>query len=92
MSQQPPIPLDQRVRRRILRRLHRDFAPRTAGELSEDLGVELGEIRYHCEVLTGWRIVKQTQGPSDFLFESSVAEDPEVIALLIATKAEDEPK
>ena len=92
MSKQPQVPLDHRVRRCILRRLHKDFAPHAARELSEDLGVETREIKYHGKVLASWRIVKQAEGPEGLFFESLVSEDPKVIAVLISTQAEDEPE
>ena len=48
------------------------------------------EIQYHNEILARWKTVSRTEGPNGFLLESLVAEDPEVVALLISTRKEDE--
>lgn len=90
MSNQPLKPLDHRARRNILRRLHQDFLPHTTAELSGDLELEESEIRYHAGVLAKWRKVRLEGGPDGLILESLVAEDPEVIAALIATRTEDE--
>ena len=90
MSDQPPKPLDQRVRRNILRRLHQDFLPHTTADLSGDLELDESEIRYHARVLAKWRKVRLEEGPDGLILESLVPEDPEVIAVLIATRTEDE--
>jgi hypothetical protein len=90
MSNQPPKPLDHRVRRCILRQLHKDFLPHTTAELARDLELEESEVRYHGGVLAKWQKVRETEGPDGLVLESRVAEDPEIIAALIATRAEDE--
>lgn len=90
MSDRPLKPLDHRVRRNILRRLHHDFLPHTTAELSGDLELEESEVRYHAGVLAKWRKVRLEEGPDGLILESLVAEDPEVIAALIATRTEDE--
>jgi len=93
MNGQPPVPLDHRVRRRILRRLHEVRDTCTAGELSTDLEMELTEVVYHARVLTKYEKVKECRRGVDLAntrFESTVADDPNVIALLISTAAEDE--
>lgn len=89
------VPLDHRVRRRMLRALHRDKASRTAGDLSVDLNLALVEVWYHARVLAKWDTVKTL--PPDTAraaapIESLVADDPEVIALLVSTEADDEPR
>lgn len=90
MSDQPPKPLDHRVRRCILRQLHKDFLPHPTAELSRDLELDEGEVRYHGRVLAKWQKVREAEGPDGLILESLVAEDPEVIAALIATRTEDE--
>lgn len=92
MNQPPPIPLDHRVRRRIMRRLHEDFAAHTVNELSKDLGLSLKEARYHCEVLARWGNVTECEGPDGVLVKSMAAEWPDVIAILMATQIHDKPK
>ena len=90
MSDQPPKPLDHRVRRCILRQLHKDFLPHTTAKLSRDLELDESEVRYHGRVLAKWQKVREAEGPYGLFLESLVAEDPEVIAALIATRTEDE--
>lgn len=90
MIDRPPKPLDHRVRRNILRRLHQDFLPHTTAELSRDLELDESEVRYHGGVLAKWQKVREAEGPDGLFLESLVAEDPEIIAALIATRAEDE--
>jgi hypothetical protein len=86
-------PLDHRVRRRILRCLHRGDTARTAGELSVDLNLALVDVWYHIRVLLKYDKVKQL--PADARqanapIESLVADDSEVVALLLSTEADDE--
>jgi Helix-turn-helix domain len=90
MSRRWPTPLDHRVRRRILRFLHTDFGKHSVNDVARELRLDVSEVRYHGAILAGWRKVSQIEGPDGDLLESLVTEDPEVIALLIATKAEDE--
>lgn len=89
MNREPPDPLEHCVRRRILRRLHRDFAAHTTDELAAELGFDCDHVRYHCRVLARWGTVRRYEGPSGILVESLVADDPEVIFLLHVTEAED---
>jgi hypothetical protein len=89
------VPLDHRVRRRILRALHRDQASRTVGELSVDLNLALVEVWYHARVLASWGKVNELPTDVDHAnapLESLVADDSEVTALLVSTEAEDEPR
>jgi DNA-binding transcriptional ArsR family regulator len=93
MNSQPPIPLDHRARRRILRRLHeaRDIA--TADELSRDLKMEVTEVTYHAQVLVKYEMLNEYRSGralADTRFKSEVADDPEVDALLVATERADE--
>jgi len=90
MSPRHSIPLDHRVRRRILRQLHSDFGQHSIDDLARELRLDANEIQYHSEVLARWKTVSQTEGPDGFLLESLVDEDPEVVALLISTRKEDE--
>jgi hypothetical protein len=90
MSPRHSIPLDHRVRRRILRQLHSDFSQHSIDDLARELCLNTSEIGYHGEVLARWKTVSRIEGPNGFLLESLVAEDPEVIRLLMATKAGDE--
>jgi hypothetical protein len=90
MSRRPPTPLDHGVRRRILRFLHTDFGKHSINDIARELRLDASEVRYHGAILARWKKVRQIEGPDGDLLESLVAEDPEVIALLIATRAEDE--
>jgi len=78
------------VRRRIIRRLHRDFKPHTVAELRSDLSLNSDQIRYHGDVLADRKLVKRFEGPDGLLIESRVADDPSVISILISTHAEDQ--
>jgi hypothetical protein len=49
----------------------------------------VNEVHYHCKVLAEWRVVREYEGPSGVLFESLVAETPEVLSVLHATEADD---
>ena len=94
MNERPPVPLDHRIRRRILRRLHIRGAC-TSSELSTNLKLELTKISYHAQVLGEYDNVTEHRRGVDRAntrFESKVADNPEVIALLAATEAEDEPQ
>jgi hypothetical protein len=89
------VPFDHRVRRRILRCLHRDDAPHTVGELSVNLNLAMVEVWYHARILASWGKVKELPDDAEHAgasVESLVADDPEVIALLISTEANDEPR
>lgn len=86
----PVIPLDHPVRRRILRRLHTDFLPRSIDVLAHELDVNSCNTRYHAEVLTRWRTVSQSESPAGPQIESLAAEMPDVIALLVSTRSADE--
>lgn len=89
------VPFDHRVRRRILRCLHRGGTARTAGELSVDLNLALTEVWYHTRVLLKYDKVKALppdNAQANAPIESLVADDPEVIALLVSTEADDEPR
>ena len=86
----PAVPLDHPVRRRILRRLHRDFSRHSIDDLARQLSLDPSNARYHAEVLAWCRTVKQSEGPTGLQVESLAAEDPEVIALLASTRSEDE--
>jgi DNA-binding transcriptional ArsR family regulator len=95
MNSKPPVPLDHRVRRQILRRLHEVGGNMTAVELSAYLKLELPEILYHARILAKYKAVEESQGvgaPATKHFRSTVAADPDVITLLASTKAEDEPE
>lgn len=94
MNGQPPVPLDHRARRRILRHFHEVRDTATAGELSKDLKIELTEAAYHARVLVKYKMLSERRRGrvlADTRFESMVADDLEITALLISTKAEDEP-
>jgi len=87
------VPLDHRARRRILRALHRNQSSCTVGELSVDLNLALVEVWYHARVLAGWGKVKELPTGTDHAaapIESLVADDSEVIALLVSTETADE--
>lgn len=90
MSRKPAVPLDHPVRRRILRRLHTDFGQHPIDDLARELSLDAGQARYHAEVLVKWRTVRQSEGRAGAQVESLVAETPEVIALLVSTRSEDE--
>jgi DNA-binding transcriptional ArsR family regulator len=93
MSGQPSTPFDHRARRRILRRLHKVPDTSTAAELATDLKVAVTEVLYHARVLVKYKKIRERRrgvDPADTRFESTVADDPEVVALLISTEAEDE--
>jgi hypothetical protein len=94
MSRELHVPLDHRVRRRILRRLHRDHTAHTVGGLSVELNLALIEVWYHTRVLARWGKIKELPSGADHAnvpVESLVADDPEVAALLISTEVADEP-
>lgn len=91
MSKLPSVPLDHPVRRRILRQLHADLLQLSVDGLARELNLNSGEARYHAEVLTKWRTVRQVEGPGGPLVESLAADEPDVIALLISTRSDDEP-
>jgi len=84
------VPLDHPVRRRILRRLHTGFVPRSVDDLAHELKVDSRSARYHAEVLARCRTVKQSESPTGPRFESLAAEMPDVVALLALTRSEDE--
>lgn len=90
MSMKPAVPLDHPVRRRILRRLHTDFSRHSIDDLAGQLRLNPGTARYHAEVLAQWRTVRQSESPAGPQVESLAAEMPEVIALLVSTRSEDE--
>jgi predicted ArsR family transcriptional regulator len=90
MTQKPAVPLDHPVRRRILRGLHTDLGRRPIDDLARELRLDADQARYHAEVLARWRTVRQSEGSAGVHVESLVAEMPEVIALLVSTRAEDE--
>lgn len=93
MTEQPAVPLDHRARRRILRRLHEGSDTSSAAELATDLRLSETEVLYHARVLVKYEKLKERRegtNPADTRFESRVADDPEVIALLISTELEDE--
>lgn len=77
------------VRRGILRWLHRDFEPHHVDELCSGLSLGASEAEYHRDVLEGQRIVKQFEGPHGLLIESRTGDDPDVIAVLLSTQADD---
>lgn len=93
MNDQPPVPLDHPARRRILRSLHEVGGCATGDELSTGLRIELTEVTYHARVLVECRMLRERPGGkvlADTRFESTVADDPEVIVQLMSTEAEDE--
>jgi hypothetical protein len=90
MSPRHSPPLDHRVRRRILRQLHTDFGRHYIDDLARELCLDARQVDYHSKVLARWKTVSRIEGPNGFLLESLVPEEPEVIRLLMATKAEDE--
>lgn len=95
MKPQAQPPFDHQIRRRILRRLNEVDGPYAADRLSGDLKLELNEIRYHARVLARWRTVKERRtgaDPATVRYESLVADDPDVIALLNSTEAQDKPQ
>jgi hypothetical protein len=77
------------MRRRIIRSLHRDFEPHLSAELCDDLGLDSVEFAYHGDVLAGQGVVKQFEGPEGLLIDSLVGDDPDVIAVLLSTQAQD---
>jgi hypothetical protein len=95
MKPQAQPPFDHQIRRRILRRLNEVDGPYVADRLSEDLKLKLNEIRYHARVLARWRTVKERRAGAchaTVRYESLVADDPDVIALLNSTETQDEPQ
>ena len=90
MSPRHSPPFDHRVRRRILRQLHTDFGRHYIDDLARELCLDAREVDYHSKVLARWKTVSRTEGPSGFLLQSLVADQPEVIRPPMATKAEDE--
>lgn len=93
MNGRHPVPLDNRVRRRILRRLNEADDTCSASKLSMDLKLNLPEVLYHAGVLAKCGKIKESRSGvdrADTHFASLVADDPEVIALLVSTEAEDE--
>ncbi len=61
--------------------------------MAADMGLELSLITYHMNVLASRRATQEAGlSPEEGrpLYESTVAEDPEILALLKASEAEDE--
>jgi hypothetical protein len=89
----PTDPLTHPLRRRILRRLHRCSEPSGPREVQAALGEGLLQIAYHLKTLASYGTTREA-GPAPggdlMLYESAVAENAEVLALLGATEAEDE--
>jgi predicted ArsR family transcriptional regulator len=90
MSKKPAVPLDHPVRRRILRQLHADSRRRAVDDLARQLDLNAAQARYHAEVLAKWKTVRQSEDPTGPQVKSLAAEMPEVIAVLVATRSEDE--
>lgn len=85
-------PLDHCMRRHVLRQLHADFAAHSIADLANALRLNLRQVEYHGEVLARWGKLKKIEGPNGCLFESLATEDPDVIAVLLATQLVDEPR
>jgi DNA-binding transcriptional ArsR family regulator len=89
----PTDPLNHRVRRRILRHLHRCGEPLGPREVEAALGDGLSQIAYHLKTLTSYGTTREAGLAPDgdsLLYESAVSENADVLALLAATEAEDE--
>jgi DNA-binding transcriptional ArsR family regulator len=88
----PATPLDHRVRRCVLRCLH-GSGPLTPAEITRKLRLELKEALYHLDVLAEYGLTRERQRGGrrvETSFESQIADDDEIIELLVATRAEDE--
>jgi DNA-binding transcriptional ArsR family regulator len=92
-DRRPIDSLTSPLRRRILRRLHRTGEATGAIEMAADMGLDLSRVNYHMTVLAS-RGATQEAGLSAEgggpLYESAVAEDPEILALLKVNEADDE--
>ncbi len=77
------------MRRQVLRELHADFAVHSVAELASALGLNPRAVEYHGDVLAGWGKIKKIDGPRGRLLESLATEDPEVTAVLLATRLTD---
>lgn len=89
----PISPLTHPMRRRILRYLHRCGEPRGLREVAAALGEEFALINYHLKSLANFGTISEagtTPGRGSLLYESTVSENPEALALLEAHKDEDE--
>lgn len=81
--------------RRLHQRLHERRQPYSAITLATELGLALPEVEYHARVLASSGKVKENRTGvvrACVGFESRVADDQDVIELLSATEAEDEPQ
>jgi hypothetical protein len=80
------------MRRRILRYLHRCEEPKGAREVATALPETLTQVSYHLRTLASHRTIREAGLASDggALYESAVSDNPEVLALLKTTQAEDE--
>jgi DNA-binding transcriptional ArsR family regulator len=87
----PLGPLTHPVRRRILRYLHRCEEPRGAREVATALPEALTQISYHLRALASHGTTREAGVAAEggALYESAVSDNPEVLALLKATQAED---
>jgi DNA-binding transcriptional ArsR family regulator len=87
--------LNHELRRRILRVLHERGESRSPIQLSRQLEKPLSNISYHVRVLERLGALAETdqeqvRGALERFYASAVAGDPEVLAMLAATKEEDE--
>lgn len=78
----------------MLRHLHRCGQPKGASEIAAVLGEPTSQIRYHLRALKSYGTATQADPVGDedgpLMYESAVSENAEILALLEATKAEDE--
>jgi DNA-binding transcriptional ArsR family regulator len=86
--------LEHTVRRRILRRLHRNETPQTPVDLATRENCPLSSISYHARVLTSCGLISSTtsrrvRGNMQPWLVSAVREDRGICSLLAATEAGD---
>lgn len=89
----PISALTHPMRRRILRYLHRCGEPKGLREVTAALGEAFPQINYHLKSLANFGTLSgagTTPGGGSQLYESTVSENPEALALLEAHKDEDE--
>jgi DNA-binding transcriptional ArsR family regulator len=87
--------LNHRTRRCILRALHASRGPSSPTRIAKALQMGLSNSSYHMNVLARFRTVKrvdekQVRGAMEHFYVSTVADNPNVLAILEATRAEDE--
>lgn len=89
--------LDHKLRRCILRSLHESDEPSSPARLAKTLEAPLSNVSYHVTVLRGFGTVEksdeqQVRGTIEHFYVSLVADDPKILAILEATREEDEAK